>query len=104
MLVFARCPESSSCKDCKIFREKNPLDQELKDILDTMPQRERNGALWFEPVDDPEHEGHYNTYINLIQDLAKNPQQKISPDSNIPSGDPMRCQVSIFTFIIQFGP
>lgn len=104
MLVFARCPEGSSCNDCKVFREKNPLDQDMKDILGTMPQREMNGALWFEPVVDPEHDGHFKNYIKQIQDFANNPQQKICPDSNLPSGEPMRCQVSIFTFNIHFSP
>merc|ERR1719350_332104 len=50
------------CPDCK----KNPPRADPKVWKDLPPRS--SGALFFAPVEDPDHKGHYKTFLDLVKD------------------------------------
>ena len=89
---YNRCRKRPGCADCVAHRARNPLSPSFWKDLE-LPSRENNGALFFQPSEDPENPGHNKTYLQQLETLRENPKMSIHPDSDLDDGDPKRCQV-----------
>lgn len=86
---IARC-DDKSCTDCQEFYAANPAPPGFEKL--TLPTLAKNNNLWYEPERDPDQEDSYKTYIDQKNDLKRNPDKVMKPDTNIPDGKLDRCQ------------
>ena len=73
--------------------KENFFPAELHDKVH-LPYKKTNGANWYEPEPDPNHPGHFITYLAQRQELKENRLKQIEPDSNISDGPAKRCEES----------
>lgn len=94
-LFISRCFKRN-CKPCVAYHRANPLPggRDFPRLIG-LPDRERNGALAGVNTPDPENEGHYKTFLQELEDLQKNQDSKILPDSDLTDGPKSRCEVII---------
>lgn len=78
--------------DCREHRGKNPIEKNFWKKL-KLPSREKNGALFYQPTEDPNFPGHNLTFLQQQEQLKKNPDLQIKPDSDLDDGKAKRCQV-----------
>ena len=90
-IFLARCPQYNACKSCDEFYETAELPAEFQDKL-LLPNKQYNGALWYEPEQDPKHPGHFKTYLAQREEFKTDRMKQIKPDSNISDGPALRCQ------------
>ena len=87
------------CKNCQVHRDKNPIKKDFWKQLELSSQ-EKNGALFFQPTEDPNMPGHNLTFLQHCQELKKNPCLQTKPDLDLDDCKPNRCQVYILKFIM----
>ena len=92
-IYLARCPPYNTCNSCDEFYDRVELPAELHDKVH-LPYKKTNGANWYEPEPDPNHPGHFITYLAQRQELKENRLKQIEPDSNISDGPAKRCEES----------
>ena len=81
----------NACKSCDEFYETAELPAEFQDKL-LLPNKQNNGALWYEPEQDPKHPGHFKTFLAQREEFKTDRMKQIKPDSNISDGPALRCQ------------
>ena len=103
-IYFARCPKYNACDDCEKYHERVNLPEDFEEIIN-LPNKANNEALFFEPEEDPDHKGHYKTFLTLAKEFAEDKFKTFKPDSNITDGPVDRCKEKdcLTTFRSQAG-
>ena len=103
-IYFSRCPRYNACDDCEKYHERVNLPEDFEEKIN-LPNKSNNGALFFEPEEDPNHKGHYKTFLQLAKEFAEDKFKTFMPDSNITDGPVDRCKEKDFltTFRSQAG-
>ena len=103
-IYFSRCPKYNACDDCEKYHERVNLPEDFEEKIN-LPNKQNNGALFFEPEEDPNHQGHYKTFLKLAKEFAEDKFKTFLPDSNITDGQVDRCKEKgcLTTFRSQAG-
>ena len=103
-LYFSRCPRYNACEDCQEYHERANLPEDFEEKIN-LPNKQNNGALFFEPEQDPDHKGHFKTFLRLAKELSEDKFKLFKPDSNITDGPADRCKEKdcLTTFRSQAG-
>ena len=90
-IFLARCPSYNlDCAECQKYHENADLPEDFDEILD-LPTKKNNGALYYEPSQDSQYEGHFKTFLKQRSEFRNDKFQIIKPDSNITDGPVERC-------------